>query len=200
MGFDVEDLKSDPLELFESWFEEAKQSSGMSYPNAMCLSTIGEDGFPDSRIVLLRSFGEKGFVFYTNLQSTKGKSLAARPPASLNFYWDENQRQVRIQGVVSPVSNEQADEYFASRPRNSQIGAWASHQSQPLKNRKELEDRIKSYEAKFAGAIVPRPPHWSGFCLSPKRIEFWQEREFRLHDRFVFEKSQKGWEVSRLSP
>lgn len=200
MGLELSDLNPNPIAQFAVWFEEARSSSGMSYPNATCLSTIGDDGFPDGRIVLLRGFDEEGFVFYTNLESEKGTSLLKCPKAAMNFYWDELQRQVRVQGSVSQVSNEEADAYFSSRPRNSQLGAWASRQSRVLQSREELERRLAQFEEKFSGGLVPRPPHWSGFRLSPKKIEFWQEREFRLHDRFVFRKQAAGWQAERLSP
>lgn len=200
MGLELEDLIPNPIAQFQNWFEHARQHCGMTYPNAACLSTATADGWPDGRIVLLRSVNERGFTFYTNLQSTKGLALAENPRAAMTFYWDELQRQVRVQGSVSPVSAEDADTYFQSRPRNSQIGAWASEQSRPMKDREALESRFRAYESQFEGGPVKRPPHWSGFTIRPVRIEFWQERDFRLHDRFVYLPVADGWKIERLSP
>lgn len=200
MTLESTDIDSDPFAQFQKWLAEAKSSSGMSYPNAVCLSTITADGFPDARIVLLRGFDAAGFVFFTNFQSAKGEALDRLPRAAMTFYWDKLQRQVRARGTVTPVSADQADEYFKNRPRESQIGAWASDQSRPLTSRAELESRMKTYEAKFNGVEVPRPPHWSGFRLNPERIEFWQEQPFRLHDRFEFRRSGSSWKVQRLFP
>lgn len=200
MSLDESRLKACPVEQFREWSDEAQRLSGMTYPNALCLSTISPAGTPEGRMVLLRSFDSSGFVFFTNLHSQKGNSLKENPRAAMTFYWDELQRQVRIQGTVVPVSKEEADEYFATRHRNSQLGAWASTQSAVLANREELEQRFQMYEKRFQNSSVPRPPHWSGFRLVPEMIEFWQEREFRLHDRFRYQKSGDTWVRERLSP
>ena len=194
------DCPPDPFKLFAVWFAAAEKS-GVRYPNAMNLATIGSNGFPDSRIVLLKDFSPDGFVFYTNTRSAKGTALAAVPQAALNFYWDDLMRQVRIRGHVAPVSAADADEYFTTRPRESQIGAHASEQSRKLESRELLIQRFNEIEKKFDGQKIPRPPHWSGYCLVPDRIEFWQERESRLHDRICYQLDPGGkWGFGRLYP
>lgn len=193
------EVPKNPITLFESWMEEAIQAHALE-PNAMHISTVSSEGRPSSRIVLLRSFYNNGFVFYTNKRSRKGEQLSTNDFASLTFFWVELDRQVRIEGRVSQVPNELSDEYFNSRPRESRIGAWASQQSEKISSRKELEDAYKMYEEKFKDIEIPRPPHWGGYVVNPDRIEFWQGRPSRLHDRIVFEKHQDDWDIFRLNP
>lgn len=169
-------------------------------PTAMMLATVGESGQPSLRVVLLKGADERGFVFYTNLESRKGGELSAHPQVALCFHWQPLERQVRIEGVAEPVTPAEADAYFATRARRSQIGAWASRQSRPLASDDELEERVRETEARFAGGDVPRPPHWSGFRVVPHRIEFWRNREFRLHERLVYERVDSQWRESRLYP
>jgi pyridoxamine 5'-phosphate oxidase len=176
---------SDPLERFSAWYAEAVKAIPED-PNAMVLSTVGPTGRPSARVVLLKGFDARGFVFYTNLESRKGQELAAHPAACLTFHFRPLGRQVRVEGSVQPVSQSEADAYFATRPRGSQVGAWASDQSAPLPSRSVLERRFTEVEAHYRGKPIPRPPHWSGFRLVPERIEFWVGRENRLHEREVF--------------
>ena len=194
-----EKTPKDPLALFEAWFEEAKQQEPND-PNAMSVASVGEDGMPSLRMVLLKGCDERGFVFYTNFESRKGEQLLARPKAAALFHWKSLRRQVRIEGPVTRVSDEEADAYFASRPKDSQIGAWASEQSRPLAGRFELEKRVAKFAAKYGLGKVPRPPHWSGFRIAPERIEFWQDGKFRLHDRLVYHSEETGWRTERLYP
>lgn len=197
--FNESDLTAEPFELFNAWFELAKLKANLNDPNAMCLSTIDEDGFPDSRMVLLKSHDLRGFVFFTNSLSNKGRSIAKTPRAALNFFWDSLRRQIRIQGNVEQASTEESDQYFASRSRISQLGAWASMQSQPLDKRETFIERIQKYELTFPDN-VSRPPHWHGFRVKPFEIEFWQDRRDRLHDRFVYRLFEGNWKASRLYP
>lgn len=190
---------ADPLDIFAVWLGEAEAAEPHD-ANAMALSTVGEDGMPSCRMVLLKGYDAQGFVFYTNFESRKGRQLLATPRAALLFHWKSLRRQVRIEGAVSPVSAEEADDYFASRPRQSQIGAWASQQSRPLEGRYELEKRVVLFGAKYAIGTVPRPPYWSGFRLIPRLIEFWQDGAFRLHDRLVYSRAAEGWTTERLYP
>jgi pyridoxamine 5'-phosphate oxidase len=192
-------LDPDPLKQFNYWMEMAVRE-GIPEPNAMDLSTVDESGRPSSRIVLLRNCDERGFTFYTNYESRKGRDLLTNGFASLNFFWQQQSRQVRVEGRVRKVSPEESDEYFSTRPRESQIGAWASSQSSFLNSRQELEDAITALEKEYNGREVPRPPHWGGFILEPDHIEFWQGRPNRLHDRFLYEKTDKIWMVFRLFP
>ena len=195
------DLAHDPVEQFGRWFAEAEAEPRIVFAEAVCLSTLGPNGTPEGRMVLLKHFDERGFVFYTNLESSKGRWLAAHPRAGMTFYWQPLGRQVRIRGAVEPVSAEEADAYFATRPRQSRIGAWASDQSRDLEHRAVLEDRLHALEERFADGDVPRPPHWSGFRIVPEAIEFWQEGRFRLHDRFVYERdAARRWARRRLYP
>ncbi len=194
-------LAADPITQFADWFAAAEAEPGIVFAEAVCLSTLGPGDTPEGRMVLLKHFDARGFVFYTNLDSAKGTQLSAHPRAGLTFYWQPLGRQVRIRGPVEPVSAGEADAYFASRPRESRIGAWASDQSRELANRAALEGRVRALEARFAGGDVPRPPNWSGFRLLPDAIEFWQEGRARLHDRFVYERrGAEGWTRRRLYP
>ena len=189
-----------PYDLFAKWFAEAAETE-VNDPNAMALATVDETGQPSVRVVLMKEYDASGFVFYTNFESDKGRALLANPVAGLNFHWKGLRRQVRINGTVAPVSTAEADEYFAIRPRDSQVGAWASAQSRPLASRAAFEAEIAAVAARYEGQDVPRPPHWSGFRIAPKRIEFWQDRPFRLHDRAIFTPAAgDGWTVHRVYP
>jgi pyridoxamine 5'-phosphate oxidase len=190
---------AEPFALFADWFEAAKRSEPND-PNAMALATVDADGLPDVRMVLLKDVAPTGFTFYTNSQSAKGVQLAGQPKAALLFHWKSLRRQVRIRGPVSEVSPEEADAYFASRPRDSRIGAWASDQSRPLEGRFALEKRVAEYALKFGLGEVPRPPHWSGFRVTPVEIEFWKDGAFRLHDRILFRREGLAWTTERLYP
>ena len=191
----------EPFRLFAAWFAEAKKAEPVN-PDAMAIATIDAAGLPNVRMVLLKGFDERGFVFYTNLGSVKGHELDSTPKAALTFYWKTLQRQVRARGNVEPVSAEEADAYFASRSRMAQIGAWASKQSLPLESRMAFEKAIARYAAKFAIGTVPRPPFWSGYRVMPQEIEFWQERLYRLHDRIAFTRADPTvpWSKTRLYP
>ena len=189
----------DPIIQFNVWMDEATKTEP-NEPTAVTLATATPDGRPSARMVLLKGVDERGFVFYTNLNSRKGEELSANPQAALCFHWKSLERQVRVEGRVEPVSDAEADAYFASRPRASRIGAWASKQSRALENRFELETRIAAFAAKFNINSVPRPEFWSGFRIVPKRIEFWEVRPFRLHDRTVFHRAEGGWETEKLFP
>ncbi len=196
------DIKDrDPFEVFSEWFGEA-EAAETNDPNALALATANADGQPAVRMVLLKGYDADGFVFYTNLESNKGRDLAENPKAAMLFHWKSLRRQVRIEGPITSVTDEEADEYFASRARGSQIGAWASEQSRPLEGRFALEKQVAVYTAKFGIGSVPRPDHWSGFRLSPSRIEFWKDGAFRLHDRFAFTRNDDGepWSVQQLFP
>jgi len=188
----------DPLHRFSEWLEAARKS-GLAEPTAMALATADGAGLPSVRMVLLKGFDPQGFVFYTNLGSPKASDLAGNPRAELCFYWPPS-RQVRIRGAVVPVSAEEADAYFATRPRTSQLGAWASRQSRPLVEFAELERAVAAFAFRFAVKPVPRPPFWSGFRLAPSQMEFWEQRPFRLHRRSVFTRSAEGWSEQSIFP
>ncbi len=194
------DVLPDPCQQFARWFELARKLDP-EFANAMTLSTVSEDGQPSSRLVLLKDFDSRGFVFYTNYESRKARELAVNPRAGLGFWWPEAYRQVRIEGVVAKVSRAESMAYFATRPRGSQVGAWASRQSAVLAGRAELRARLEECERRFAGQEVPCPPFWGGYLLAPERMEFWQGRESRLHDRLLYSRSPEGaWHLERLSP
>ena len=190
---------TDPFALFDQWFDEARQSEPND-SNAMALATSTPDGRPSLRMVLLKGHGPDGFIFYTNLDSRKGGELAKNPHVALLFHWKSLRRQIRIEGPVAPVDENIADAYFATRGRDSQLGAWASDQSRPLADRATFEDRFAAMQARFDGQHVPRPPRWSGWRVTPERIEFWQDREHRLHERRLFARSAEGWTMGLLYP
>lgn len=192
---------ADPFGLFRLWYEAACQTE-INDPNAMVLATMGADGFPAARVVLMKDYDPAGFTFYTNYTSNKGQQLTAHPKAALNFHWKSQQQQVRVQGAVTRVSEQVSDAYFATRPRESQLGAWASQQSDILSSREALEQSYKNFENQFRDQTVPRPPHWGGFRLEALTMEFWQAHPFRLHDRFIYKKDAKSgaWSHQRLYP
>jgi pyridoxamine 5'-phosphate oxidase len=194
------DLHPEPLKQFEAWFTEARGTE-LELPEAMALATVSAEGSPSVRMVLLKGFDERGFVFYSGLESRKARELDGNPRAALLFYWPPHGRQVRIEGTVEPVSREETEAYFATRPRGSQIGAWASRQSEPLASRDELEAAARDVAARFQGRELPLPPAWGGFRLLAARYEFWQHRDDRLHDRLVYQpKGDGSWRIERLSP
>ncbi|HVH48669.1 MAG TPA: pyridoxamine 5'-phosphate oxidase [Sphingomicrobium sp.] len=192
-------MADDPLKLFDGWLDEARESEPND-PEAMALATADTDGHPSVRMVLLKSHGPDGFSFFTNAGSRKGAELSANPAASLLFHWKTLRRQVRIDGAIERVSDSEADEYFATRGRDSQLGAWASEQSRPLDRRETFEARFEDARSRFDGHDVPRPPYWTGFRLVPERIEFWEDRPHRLHHRRLFSRDGDGWSESLLYP
>ena len=199
-GLTEEDLLGDPIAQFQSWFEDACRAE-MFEPNAMTLATVGADGQPSARIVLLKGVDRRGLAFFTSFESRKSRELGANARAALVFWWGPLARQVRFEGTVERVADAEADAYFASRPRGSQIGAWASAQSAVIADRRELEDAARSHEERFGGGAVPRPEFWGGFRLLPSRAEFWQGRNDRLHDRLRYTRGAGGgWQVERLAP
>jgi pyridoxamine 5'-phosphate oxidase len=192
-------MSTDPFALFHTWYTEARTTE-LNDSNAMALATADAQGHPSVRMVLLKGYDERGFVFYTNRESRKAGDLAANPHVALLFHWKSLRRQIRIEGPVSFASDEESDAYFASRGRDSQLGAWASDQSRPLDSRATFEDRFAEVQARFEGQPVPRPPHWGGYRVTPERIEFWLDREHRLHERRVFTRAGEGWAEGMLYP
>lgn len=192
----------DPIEIFRQQLAAAQAlpREQIPEPTAFALATVGAGGQPSIRVLLLKDVDDRGFVFYTNLESRKGRELAANSLASMNFFWPQLERQVRVEGRAVRVSDAEADAYFATRPRGSQIGAWASRQSRPMEHASDLDARVAEFEAKFADAAVPRPPFWSGFRIEPASIEFWKGRASRLHDRQLFVRDGDGWRVQLLYP
>ena len=198
-GLSESDVDPEPVEQFRRWFEEAL-AADLHEPNAMIVATASPDGLPSARVVLLKGFDDRGFVFYTNYEGRKGRELEENPRAALLFYWGELERQVRIEGTASRVSEEESDAYYAGRPRGSRLGALASEQSRVVGSREVLEGRIKNLEAEYEGRDVPRPAFWGGYRVEPEAMEFWQGRENRLHDRLVYRRGDGGWRMERLQP
>lgn len=194
-----ESLHEDPLEQFAIWMEEAVNAQILD-PYAMCISTVGSDGKPSSRIVYWRDVVDGGFVFYTNYDSHKGQEIEANPHVAINFHWTEVERQIRIEGTVVKASERVSDLYWSKRPRESQLGAWASAQSKAISGKEELQKGLDKAKKKFEGIDIPRPPHWGGYSVKPTRVEFWQGRPSRLHDRFVYSKEGSTWKIEQLSP
>jgi pyridoxamine 5'-phosphate oxidase len=199
-GLDKADVDPDPIVQFHRWFEKVIEAD-LHEPNAMILATATTtEGKPSARTVLLKGYDERGFVFYTNYEGRKAKEIEANPRCALLFYWGELERQVRIEGRASRLSGEESDAYFASRPRGSRLGAWASEQSSPVEDRSILEERVKALDAEYEGREIPRPPFWGGYRVEPDTIEFWQGRESRLHDRLVYLRNGGEWKIVRLQP
>ena len=193
-------IGDDPMQLFQTWFNEVDKNFDVGETNAMTITTIGLDGFPKGRVVLLKKYIEEGFIFYTNYESEKGKAIAANPNVCLSFFWPQAERQVIIKGKTEKVAESLSDDYFKSRPRGSQLGAMVSHQSEVLPSRNDLEQRLQDLERKFEGKEIPRPKFWGGYIVKPVEMEFWQGRANRLHDRIRFTLSENVWKIERLSP
>jgi pyridoxamine 5'-phosphate oxidase len=198
-GLDESDLTPDPFSMFARWFDSAR-GAGVLEPNAMVLSTVSNDGLPSARTVLLKGLTDHGFVFFTNYESRKGAELGANPHCSLLFGWYELQRQVRIEGAASRIPRAETEAYFATRPRDSQLGAWASAQSSVVASRADLDAAYAEAEARFVGTDVPAPPHWGGYLVTPDRVEFWQGRRHRMHDRLAYRREGARWIIERLAP
>jgi pyridoxamine 5'-phosphate oxidase len=199
-SLDVKNVSQDPISQFNKWFEEAVAAK-VPEPNAMNLATVNENGRPASRIVLLKGIESYKFVFYTNYQSRKGKELDQNPACSLTFFWPELERQVRVEGIASRIDEKRSEKYFKSRPKGSQVGAWASPQSSVISDRALLEERAKQIEAKYKDEeLLPKPNQWGGYEIEPLMIEFWQGRPSRLHDRILYTKDENGWQINRLAP
>ncbi|MGV6846630.1 MAG: pyridoxamine 5'-phosphate oxidase [Lutibacter sp.] len=195
------DILDNPMELFQKWFYEVEEFGGIIEPNAMTIATIGLDGFPKSRVVLLKKYTWEGFIFYTNYHSEKGKAIAKNPHVCLSFFWNNLERQVIIKGIAEKIAPNLSDGYFESRPAGSKLGAWASNQSETVPSRKYLDDRLIEFENKFKGHEIPRPTHWGGYIVKPQSIEFWQGRPNRMHDRIIYELQENfEWKISRLAP
>ncbi len=199
-GLSETDVHPNPFEQFKTWFDQAVAAQ-LPEPNAMTIATVTADGKPSARIVLLKDYDERGFVFYTNYKSHKGQQLVENPWGAIAFWWAELERQVRIEGRVEKVSPAESDAYFHSRPKGSQLGAWASNQSQVIESREVLEQQLQKLKEEYDNKEVPRPPHWGGFRVIPSEIEFWQGRPSRLHDRLLYQRGEDGsWKIQRLSP
>jgi pyridoxamine 5'-phosphate oxidase len=198
-GLSESDVSPDPIEQFRRWFDEAL-AADLHEPNAMTVATATPDGAPSARVVLLKGFDDRGFVFYTNYEGRKGRELEENPRVALLFYWGELERQVRIEGAASRTGEEESDAYYASRPRGSRLGALASRQSSEIGSREQLEDRLAGLEREYEGWDVPRPPYWGGYRVEPESFEFWQGRENRLHDRLAYHRDHGAWEIQRLQP
>ncbi len=196
----IADISDDPIAQFATWYKEIEEDGGVKEPNAMTLATLGEDGFPKSRIVLLKEYDQEGFVFYTNYESEKGMSMAKHPQVGLSFFWPSMERQVVIKGNVRKVSSERSDHYFNARPKDSQLGALVSNQSTVIESRQVIEDRMTTLKAKYANEDITRPSHWGGYLVTPVSVEFWQGRPSRLHDRIRYRWDGKQWMKERLAP
>ena len=195
-----EQITDNPFDLFSKWFKEVEAAGGVEEANAMTVSTIGSDGFPKSRIVLLKHYDENGLVFYTNYSSDKGKAISENPNVCISFFWPNLERQVIIKGTAEKLPKKDSESYFNSRPRGSQLGAWASDQSSIISSRKILEDKLSDLESKYKNKDIPKPPHWGGFIVIPKNFEFWQGRPNRLHDRMLYFLENNKWIHNRLAP
>lgn len=196
----LEDSASSPFKQFTTWFEEVENAGGVAEPNAMTLATLGTDGFPKARIVLLKEYDQNGFVFYTNYKSEKGKSISNHPKVGLSFFWPNLERQVIIKGDIQKVTYERSTNYFKSRPKESQLGAIVSDQSTPISDRKVLESKLESLKEKYKNKEIDRPSHWGGYIVKPESIEFWQGRPSRLHDRILYTRKHQDWKKQRLAP